>query len=118
MKCAFVNQKTGKKCQAFTMKNAKFCFFHNPFLEEEKRMARSKGGKGKKEFKLPKVPLESPQDVQKMLADLINSYRAGEISDKRATILQRLSDGMLKAMELSGLEKRISNLEDYIQRHP
>lgn len=115
-KCKFQDKITGKQCGAYRMENSEYCFCHNPEVpEEEKKLARARGGRGKGlSFKiLPEKELKKPQQVSEMLEEIINLVRMGEISDKKATLLRALSDSLLKSLELGELDERLNDLEDY-----
>ena len=115
MKCQFINPETKEQCKANAMAGQKWCFWHNPDIPEEKKQeARKKGGR--REPVLPKRSLKTPQEVSSELEELTNLVRQGQISDKKAGLLNNMAGNLLKALELSDLEERLEDLEDYTQQ--
>ena len=117
MKCEFI-KPDGTKCEAYAIKDSKFCYFHNPDIsDEEKREAQSNGGKTKAltlKEPLPKLVLAKPEDAVLLIADTINRVRAGTLDIRTANCLGFLSDKLLKAFETSRLNDRLEVIERVI----
>lgn len=91
-----------------------FCFLHNPDIsEDEKREAQSKGGKAnhKVQASLAPINLKQTKDVVSLLETTINDLRAGTLDVKVANGVGYLAGQLVKAMEVSELEKRVEGIE-------
>ena len=117
MKCEFIKDN-GEKCEAHAIKDSEFCYFHNPDIsDEEKREARSNGGKTKAltlKEPLPALALVKPADTILLIADTIRRVRAGTLDIRTANCLGFLSDKLLKAFEVSKLNDRVKIIERVI----
>jgi len=117
MKCEFIKDN-GEKCEAHAIKDSEFCYFHNPDIsDEEKREARSNGGKTKAltlKEPLPALALVKPADTILLIADTIRRVRAGTLDIRTANCLGFLSDKLLKAFEVSKLNARVEMIEQVI----
>jgi len=117
MKCIFVKENN-EQCQANAMKDGQYCFLHNPDIQEkEKKLAQAKGGKGniiRIEKTLPQVIIRTPDDVVILLTDVINRVRSGELDVRIANVLGYLSGHLIKALEVSEVDKRVSTIERII----
>ena len=102
------------------MRNSQFCFHHNPDIsDQEKKAAQTKGGKANKatvERPVPAKSIKTTQDVTVLLAGLINDIRAGEIDIRIANCIGYLSGHLLKAMEVSELNKRLEAVEETLNQ--
>ena len=117
-KCNY-KRENGTYCNSFAMKNSDYCFQHNPDIsEEEKREAKSKGGKRK--ILIPvilqrkNITLRTAGDVRHFYQKLINDVMKGELDLRIATGVSYILTGLLRAIELSGLEERIASIEKMI----
>lgn len=117
MKCQFTKQN-GEKCQADAMKDSQYCYLHNPDIpEEEKKQNQAKGGKGnlvKINKPLPPVRINTPYDVVTFLTETINQVRSGELDVRVANALAYLAGHLIKALEVSEVDKRVSTIERII----
>ncbi len=115
-KCKFI-KSNGKRCGAWAMTDSDFCFTHDPNKKEERALAISKGGKSpKKNYNpLPPVELSDNKSVANLLAQTINEVRAGEIDLRVANCIGYLSGHLIKALEISDIEKRVEEIEKIIQ---
>ena len=115
MKCEYIKQNNSR-CGANAMTDSKFCFRHNPDTEVERNIAVLRGGYAlkKNNSSLPPMKIEKSQDVVLLLVDTINKVRGGEIDTRVANCLGVLSGHLIKAMELSELEKRVETIERVI----
>ncbi|HEY5533737.1 MAG TPA: hypothetical protein VIL99_02175 [Ignavibacteria bacterium] len=119
-KCNFV-KKDGSRCNARAIKGTDYCYFHsNDVPDEVRRAERSKGGKSKV-LVIPaaqvqtEIKLNNPKQVTKFYSKLVNDVMSGTMDLRLATGVGYLLSGLLKAMELSEIENRISNLEDVLE---
>lgn len=115
MRCNYI--KTNKEqCSANAMKNSEFCFTHNPKMKDQKMAAVIKGGRMSKRrhSQLPEVPLNNPKDVVILLSRTINEVRSGSIELRVANCVGYLSSHLIKAIETSVLEERLSRIEENI----
>ena len=117
MRCNYT-KPNNKQCLANAMKDSKFCFTHNPKMKEQKLAAVIRGGKSSKKNcnRLPAVPLNDPKDVVALLSRTINEARTGSIELRVANCIGYLSGHLIKAIEISNLEERISKIEDNLNK--
>lgn len=112
--------KDNTQCSGNSMLNADFCYFHNPAIPEaDKSENRAIGGKNNAIGALePLEPLDiqAPQDVVTLLIQTINQVRGGKIEIRAANCLGVLSSHLLRAFEMSDLEKRIEKIEQSLKQ--
>lgn len=98
------------------MKETTFCFSHNPETQEEKLLAVSKGGHNSRslELDLPAIVLNTPEQVVKLLEDTINGVRGGNIPPNIANTVGYLAGHLLKAIEISSIDKRLEIVESVL----
>ena len=104
-------------CQANTMKNSEFCYFHDPKLAKRRAEARKRGGINRRVGKRiqPAIyQISSVKDIQKILEDALNDAVGLENSHARARTIGYLCQINLKAFEVGDLESRIKALEERI----
>ena len=112
MRCQFIKDD-GEECEAMAMKDATFCFTHNPETQEEKHLAVVKGGENSKKsiLGLEAVAVQTPQQVIALLESTINGVRSGEIPPNIANTIGYLAGHMLKAIDVSNLDQRLEMVE-------
>lgn len=114
MKCQFV-KPDDNECKANAMRDAEFCYLHNPKIsEDEKYFSQSRGGKGNKhtlQVPLEPIKVKNPSDVVVLLEDTINKVRSGELDLRTANCIGYLSGHITKALEIANIEKRIEIIE-------
>lgn len=119
--CNFIKEN-GERCNAIQMKNSEFCYFHNPGTEAERKENIKKGGKRKIYIvnsdavisQRVKFPLTKPKDVTRFLSDLIENTVNGKIDVRISSSIAYLCSTLLKSMELTEVENRISDIESLI----
>jgi len=113
MRCSYIKQNK-EQCSANAMKDSKFCFSHNPKMKEQKMAAVVKGGKMSKKnrSRLPEVPLNDTKDIVVLVARIIKEVRSGSIELRVANCIGYLSGHLIKAIEISVLEDRLSKIEE------
>ena len=118
--CGFV-KPDGKRCRAQLQQGSRFCFFHDPEKDEERRLAGRKGGERGKIATLPAeapdVVLESAQDVVSLVSETISQVRRGDIDLRIANAVGYLTGIALKAREQGELEDRLKTLEEEVERN-
>lgn len=102
------------------MQGSDFCYLHNPAIsEEEKREARSRGGKENQltlKVPLPLLKFETARDVITLLEDTINGVRSGTIDVRIANCLGFLTDKLLKAYEVAELNDKVEIMERFLEK--
>lgn len=116
-KCIFVKDN-GVTCNSYAMKDSKFCYFHNPDVEEERLETKRNGGKSKvlvvnKIMQKP-IKLDNAKQVTKFYSQLVNEVMSGEMDLRLATGIGYLLNGLLKSMEMSEFGQRLEMLENKI----
>jgi len=93
---------------------------HDPEIsKEEKRAIQSKGGKTSYKTRqsfLRALSLKDSKDVVVLLEDTINRTRNGSIEARIANCLGFLSGHLLRALELSEMEKRLEEIEKHLEK--
>ena len=102
------------------MRDSQFCFTHNPETKKAKKEAVIRGGKSPKRNRNPLLPVEltDSKSVASLLARTINEVRVGEIDLRVANCVGYLAGHLIKALEVSDLEKRIEGIEKTIKERP
>ncbi|OGM25740.1 hypothetical protein A3D00_03355 [Candidatus Woesebacteria bacterium RIFCSPHIGHO2_02_FULL_38_9] len=110
--CKYIKDN-GEQCSATPMKDADYCFSHNPDTQVEKHLAVVKGGLNSKKVNLDLGPLsiKDPQEVATLLEDTINGVRSGEIPPNIANTIGYLAGHALKAIELAKYAGKIESVE-------
>lgn len=121
--CKFI-KPDGNQCGAYTIDGSKYCFSHcpNPEVKQAKQQAVISGGKSenykKLNLNLKPVVLNDAGDVVKFLNTVINELRSGQIPPKIASCCGFLVNQLLRALEMSNLERKITAIEKVItDRH-
>lgn len=116
MRCEFIKLNK-EQCNANAMRNSQFCFTHNPETREAKQEAVIRGGKSPKKNYNPLSPVElsDSKSVVSLLSQTINEVRQGEIDLRVANCIGYLSGHLIKALEVSDLEKRVDEIEKIIK---
>lgn len=114
------NTVAGSPCQARPMQGSNYCYLHDPSVsEDEKRDARSRGGKENQITVIspqPPLKLKSAKDAVILLEETINGVRSGELDVKIANCLGFLTDKFLKAYELAELSDKVEIMERFLEK--
>jgi len=116
LKCRFRN-KNGQPCKADAQVGKSVCVFHDPEMAIDVRRARRLGGinRTRPVCTVPSEtsdnPLQSTNDVSRLLAESINQVRRGQLAPRLATAIGYLANILLAALEQGPLEDRLSALE-------
>jgi hypothetical protein len=115
MRCQFIKDD-GNQCEAMVMKDATFCFSHNPETQGAKHLAVVKGGENSKKTVLGLEPLtiQTPKQVVSLLESTINGVRSGEVPPNIANTIGYLAGHALKALEASDLDQRLEVIESVL----
>jgi len=109
--------RSGAPCQAHALADSDYCFHHDPARADERRLARSKGGRARHGRRIGPVAqvepliLEKPQDILALLQQVIHDTRNLENSIQRNRTLGYLCARYSKAYETAVLDARIAELE-------
>jgi len=105
----------GSRCRARAQEGSRYCFFHDPDMESERKEAQQRGGRANRATALPAdepdVPLSNLKEIADFEARVINRLWRHEISAKEATALCFGCSQLGKLREASETEQRIAALE-------
>jgi hypothetical protein len=111
----------GSKCRAPARQGSRYCFFHDPTKEIERKEAQQRGGRANHATVLatdaPDLPLKRLEDIAALYARIINLQLRGEVSPKEASSLGYNCSQLAKLLEASSIEKRLANLEKVQKTH-
>ena len=99
------------------LEKSRFCFTHDPSKARARAAARRLGGKNRRRTNgdpPENVSLATAHDIQTLLERVAMDAFALDNSARRARALTALAMVALKAVEVGGLEERISALEAYV----
>lgn len=111
-------------CDATPQVGSRFCFFHDPDREDDRRHARQAGGRERSrpaavlDVQTPSPPLRSVSDVTGLLSDTIHQVRTGHLDPKVANCVGYLSGILLKAIEVGQIEERLAAMEAVLRQAP
>jgi len=108
--------RRGEPCQVRSLPDSEFCWFHDPDKADERRQARSRGGRSRHGRRLTRdgpedVSLGSVGDVVSLLEQTVRDVLALENSISRGRAVGYLCGVAVRALEVSDLEDRIVRLE-------
>lgn len=121
--CQMTNEE-GQPCSAPPMRNSNFCFFHDPDKAQQRESARRAGGIERSRpiavlsADTPDVSLKNHAQVLELLPDLVNRTLKGEVDPKVIHAVTALLNILMKALELSEVEKRLNALETLLRQRP
>ena len=109
----------GTRCQAAALPGSGFCFFHDPTKADERRAAQSFGGSQNRMKTLdadaPDVKVADCRDVVKLISEMINQVRKGQVDPRVANAVGYLANVLIKAIEQGELEERLAELETLVK---
>jgi hypothetical protein len=126
-RCEVICKKDGKRCRAPAMMGKTTCVFHSPDQKENGDRARSRGGKNAHVPRIlptpatPEVPLETLQDVGRLLATTINEVRRGLLDVKIGNCVAALAGCLTKTlqdMEESEIAAQVEELRRLVEAKP
>jgi hypothetical protein len=112
--------KDGVPCNAYALASSDYCFHHDPARAVERRQARRKGGRARHGRHIgpvgqaPPVALDTMADVAALLQRTINDTLQLENSIHRARTVGYLAGLLIKALDITTLEQRITELESVL----
>ena len=111
--CTF-RKTDGTRCGAYRLKDSPYCYQHEPSKAEERTASRSRGGKKSQSDAIPgwqDIPIDSPKDLQEAVQRVFNGVAKGDVHPRTANALASLGGLLLKLIESTDLEERLSRLE-------
>jgi hypothetical protein len=120
-KCSVV-KPDGTQCQAYALPGQQSCVFHDPNRQEAGREARRRGARTRNTppavvpADAEDLPLETPKEIQRLLADSINRLRKGNLDPRIANAIGYLATGLLKTLEWCGVAEQLEELKREVDR--
>lgn len=111
--CAFI-KTDGTRCGAYRVKGSTFCFMHDPQNHDSLREARRRGGKKSQAAAVPgweETHIGTLADLQEAVQRVFNGVAKGDVHPRTANALVGLGGLLLKLLETTDIEERISRLE-------
>ena len=109
--------KRGTECKASRIFNSRFCAFHSdPTRAAE--LGRAGGRKNRHYLETEEVniaPPSTPEDVKNLLAQAMADVRALKLDPRTAGALTYMAGALLKALESTDLQQRITRLEETLR---
>ena len=112
----------GEPCAAYAVAGSRFCFWHDPQKEQERKLARVRGGlarQGRSGIVQDRqgvlIPLRNLSDVVQLVEQTVGDLLTLENSVSRARAVGYLCGVAVKALEASELEERITRLEEQLE---
>jgi len=120
--CTATN-RDGSPCNGYAVTDSDYCFHHDPARAAQRLLARSKGGRARHGRHIgpvgqtgpvrlaEPVALNTMTDVAALLQDAINTTLQLENSIHRARTVGYLAGLLMKALDFSTLEERLTQVE-------
>jgi hypothetical protein len=112
MRCSYI-KRNKKQCRANAVSGQPFCFLHSSPGKASEMGAR--GGARRKTFDLSKLkhfpPAKSATDLVEVTAQTLADVRSGAIDAKAANAVAGLAGVLVKLLEATSLEERLTRLE-------
>jgi len=105
-------------CKAHPLRDADYCYQHAPERAQERREARSRGGKTRSAPKVLKdanFKLITIGDVKKLLGEIANASLRGDIDISRARTVGYLASLIITCIKDHDLEKRMEKIEEILK---
>ncbi|HEY3420611.1 MAG TPA: hypothetical protein VGK23_08680 [Methanomassiliicoccales archaeon] len=116
-RCAHISA-SGASCGAWAVKGSTFCFYHDPRPDAIAKRERSRA-KGNRRSNAQdglenwtSHPIKSIEQLSGALSDLFNAGMSGDITTNRLTALSSVANALMKSIEGSGIEERLTALEE------
>jgi hypothetical protein len=117
VKCKYIKED-GKRCNVNAMEDG-YCYFHSPNIpEEEKKLARVKGGKNNVVLIgeiMEETPVRTSEDVVKLMEDVINRVKQGVLDIRTANTIGYLAGVTQKAIKEVEVEDRLKRIEQAVK---
>ena len=107
--------KSGAACRSWCVEGSDFCFVHDPALAQERKEARSRGGRRRHGRVLDgandALEIHDLSDVVRVLTEEVNLVRSLEVSLSRGQVVARLCQVLAGIYVDAELERRVTELE-------
>jgi len=117
MKCKHIKEN-GERCKANSMDNG-YCYLHNPDIpEEEKRLARIKGGENNAVMigdLIETTPVRTSEDIVVLIESVINRVKQGVLDIRVANTIGYLAGVSQKAVREVEVEDRLKRIENTLK---
>jgi hypothetical protein len=117
MRCKYIKEN-GERCKANAMENG-YCYLHNPDIpEEEKQLARVKGGENNIVLVgelLDVTPVRTSEDVVSLMESVINRVKEGRLDIRVANTIGYLAGVSQKAIKDVEVEGRLKRIEESLK---
>jgi hypothetical protein len=103
--------KIGARCHADVQTGKSYCFFHDPdqkskqaqVPKEARKEAREARSRGADTITMPPglvaIPLETPSDIAKLLAEAVNLFRCRQIDLRAAKAIANMANLLLRSLK-------------------
>lgn len=110
-RCQYIS-KIGSRCHADVQTGKSYCFFHDPGQKDKQAQARKQGGEARSHEidkitmppDLPVIPLVTPFDVARLLAETINQFRRKEIDLRAAKAISNMASLLLRSLKDAAMQ--------------
>ena len=100
----------GTACQAHTVKDSGFCYWHDPEWRAERLQAAARGG-ARRTVELPEAQPLTPERARGILAAVVEAAASGAMDSGTARTVGYLLSIEARIREGSELEQRVKALE-------
>ncbi len=114
--------RSGDPCAAYAGEGSDYCFWHDPALAEDRKVARQRGGQARHGRNVipptggEAVEIRQVGDVLPLLERAINDVLVLENSIARARAIGYLAGVAIKTLEISELAERVAELERVLRK--
>lgn len=117
MQCKHIKDN-GEQCRANAMDNG-YCYLHNPDIpEEEKQLARIKGGENNIVLVgelMEEGKVRTSEDIVRLMESVINKVKQGVLDIRIANTIGYLAGVSQKAIKEVEVEERLKRIEDLVR---
>lgn len=118
MRCTFT-KRDGQRCRAAAVSGQSHCFLHSSPAKAAELGAR--GGSRRKVFDLSKLkhfpPATNAADLVAVTGQTLCDLRCGKVDAKTANAVAGLAGIMVKLLEASSFEERLTRLEKFREEY-
>ena len=116
MQCKHIKD-SGEQCRASAMDNG-YCYLHNPDIpEEEKQLARVKGGENNIVLVgeiMGESKVRTSEDIVELMESVINRVKQGNLDIRVANTIGYLAGVTQKAIREVEVEDRLKRIENIV----
>ena len=117
MRCKYIKEN-GERCKANAMENG-YCYLHNPDIpEEEKQLARVKGGENNAVLigeLMEERKVRTSEDIVILMESVINKVKQGVLDIRVANTIGYLAGVTQKAVKEVEVEDRLKRIEELVK---